>query len=167
MIGGAAISLFLLLGAAGGLAAGSLSDRIGRKAILLGSLALATPCLLAFLHGPLNLLLPMIAVSGLFVLSSTPVGVVAAQECLPGRTGLVSGLVMGLAWGVGGLALVPIGWLADRFGLISVMSVVSLLPLAAAALMFLYHEPRNGNANAEEPSASGGLESVSVRSETS
>ncbi|MBN1857848.1 MFS transporter [Candidatus Bipolaricaulota bacterium] len=167
LLGGAAISLFLLLGAAGGLAAGSLSDRIGRKAILLGSLALATPCLVAFLYGPLNLLLPLIAVSGLFVLSSTPVGVVAAQECLPGRTGLVSGLVMGLAWGVGGLALVPIGWLADRFGLISVMTIVSLLPLAAAALMFLYHEPRSGNDNAEEPSASIGLESVSVRSGTS
>ncbi len=146
LAGGAAISLFLLLGAAGGLAAGSLSDRIGRKVILLGSLALATPCLLAFLYGPTSLLLPLIAASGLFVLSSTPVGVVAAQECLPGRTGLVSGLVMGLAWGVGGLALAPIGWLADQWGLIPVMSGVSFLPLAAAALMLAYHEPRSENA---------------------
>jgi len=145
LMGGAAISLFLLLGAAGGLVAGSLSDRVGRKAILLGSLALATPCLIAFLHAPAILLLPTIAASGLFALSSTPVGVVAAQECLPGRTGLVSGLVMGLAWGVGGLALAPVGWLADLFGLIPVMSVVSLLPLAAAVLMLFYREPREGD----------------------
>lgn len=143
LTGGAAISLFLLLGAAGGLVAGSLSDRVGRKVVLLGSLALAAPCFLAFLYGPTILLLPTIAAAGLFALSSTPVGVVAAQECLPGRTGLVSGLVMGLAWGVGGLALVPIGWLADRLGLVPVMSVVSLLPLVAAALMFAYHEPGN------------------------
>jgi len=138
--GGAAISAFFLTGAAGGFFAGNLSDRFGRKAILLGSMALASPALLLFLHGPTILLLPIIAVAGLFALSSNPVGVVAAQECLPGRTGLVSGLIMGLAWGVGGLALTPIGWLADRFGLIQVMTVVALLPLAAAALMIFYKD---------------------------
>ena len=138
--GAAAISAFLLTGAAGGFLAGNLSDRFGRKAILLGSMALAGPSLLLFLYGPTSLLLPVIAVAGLFALSSNPVGVVAAQECLPGRTGLVSGLVMGLAWGVGGLALTPIGWLADRYGLIPVMTVVALLPLAAAALMLFYKD---------------------------
>lgn len=138
--GGAAISVFLLTGAVGGFFAGSLSDRIGRKAVLLGSMTLASPLLLLFLHGPANLLLPIIAVAGIFTLSSTPVGVVAAQECLPGRTGLVSGLVMGLAWGVGGLTLTPIGWLADRLGLIPVMTVVALLPLVAAVLMLFYQD---------------------------
>ena len=138
--GGAAISVFLLTGAIGGFFAGSLSDRIGRKAVLLGSMALASPLLLLFLHGPTRLLLPAIAAAGVFALSSTPVGVVAAQECLPGRTGLVSGLVMGLAWGVGGLTLTPIGWLADRLGLIPVMTVVALLPLVAAAMMLFYHD---------------------------
>ena len=139
-VGGVAISVFLLTGAIGGFFAGSLSDRIGRKAVLLGSMALASPLLLLFLHGPTSLLLPIIAITGLFALSSTPVGVVAAQECLPGRTGLVSGLVMGLAWGVGGLALTPIGWLADRFGLIPVMTVVALLPILAAGIMLFYRD---------------------------
>ena len=139
-VGAAAISVFLLTGAVGGFFAGSLSDRIGRKAVLLGSMALASPLLLLFLHGPTSLLLPVIAFAGVFALSSTPVGVVAAQECLPGRTGLVSGLVMGLAWGVGGLTLTPIGWLADRLGLIPVMTVVALLPLVAAAMMLFYQD---------------------------
>ena len=139
-VGAAAISVFLLTGAVGGFFAGSLSDRIGRKAVLLGSMALASPLLLLFLHGPTSLLLPIIAVAGVFALSSTPVGVVAAQECLPGRTGLVSGLVMGLAWGVGGLTLTPIGWLADRLGLIPVMTVVALLPLLAAVMMLFYQD---------------------------
>lgn len=136
--GGASISLFLLTGAAGGFLAGNLSDRFGRKAVILGSLAFATPLFLLFLYGPSALLLPVIAAAGIFSLSATPVGVVAAQESIPGRTGLVSGLVMGLAWGVGGFALTPIGWLADRLGLVPVMSVVALLPLAAAGLMLFY-----------------------------
>jgi len=140
-IGGAAISVFLLSGAVTGFLAGSLSDRFGRKHVILTSLVLATPFYILFLHGPVSAALAFIAAAGVFGLSSIPVGVVAAQECLPGRTGLVSGLVMGLAWGVGGLALTPIGWLADRFGLIAVMTVVAFLPLAAAALMAAYREP--------------------------
>jgi len=139
-IGGAAISVFWLTGAASGLLAGNLSDRFGRKTVILTSLVLATPFYILFLHGPVSAALAFIAAAGVFGLSSVPVGVVAAQECLPGRTGLVSGLVMGLAWGVGGLALTPIGWMADRFGLIAVMTVVSFLPLAAAGLMALYRE---------------------------
>ncbi len=59
------------------------------------------------------------------LLASSPVAIVAAQECVPGRAGLVSGLVMGLAWGAGGIALTPVGWFADRFGLVSVMSVAA------------------------------------------
>jgi len=140
-IGGAAISVFMLTGAVTGFVAGNLSDRFGRKRVILTALVLATPFYILFLYGPVSAVLVFIAAAGLFGLSSIPVGVVAAQECLPGRTGLVSGLVMGLAWGVGGLALTPIGWLADRFGLIAVMTVVSFLPLAAAGLMALYREP--------------------------
>ena len=140
LAGGAAISVFMLTGAVGAFFAGNLSDRWGRKAVLLGSMVLATPLYLLFLHGPTGMLLPAIALAGLFALSATPVGVVAAQECLPGRTGLVSGLVMGLAWGMGGLALTPIGWLADMFGLITVMSLVAVLPLVGAGFMLFYRE---------------------------
>jgi len=140
LVGGAAISAFLLMGAVGSFFAGNLSDRWGRKAVLLGSMMLATPLYVLFLHGPTATLLPTIAVAGLFALSATPVGVVAAQECLPGRTGLVSGLVMGLAWGMGGLALTPIGWMADTFGLITVMTYVSILPLIGSGLMLFYKE---------------------------
>ena len=142
LAGGAVISAFMLTGAIGSFFAGNLSDRWGRKAVLLGSMLLATPMYLLFLHGPTGMLLPTIAVAGLFALSATPVGVVAAQECMPGRTGLVSGLVMGLAWGIGGLALTPIGWLADMFGLITVMSFVAVLPLVGAGFMLFYKEER-------------------------
>jgi len=148
LLGGAAISVYLLTGALAGFLAGNLSDRFGRKRVILVSFVLAPPFYLLFLYGPMSAALAFIAAAGALGLSTTPVGVVAAQECLPGRTGLVSGLVMGLAWGVGGLALTPIGWLADRLSLISVMAVVAFLPLAAAALMAAYEEPRPSKAAA-------------------
>ncbi len=140
LAGGAAISVYLFSGAITGILAGNLSDRFGRRRVILASLVLATPFYLLFLYGPLSAVLLFIAGAGVFGLSSIPVGVVAAQECLPGRTGLVSGLVMGLAWGAGGLALIPIGWLADRFGIVSVMAFVSFLPLVAAGLMAFYRD---------------------------
>jgi FSR family fosmidomycin resistance protein-like MFS transporter len=146
---GAALSLFLIAGAATEFVAGNLSDRIGRKVVIFVSLALATPLLLALVRGPAWSLLPAAALAGAATLASSPVGVVAAQECVPGRTGLVSGLIMGLAWGVGGIALTPIGWLADRLGLVSVMSVVAFLPALGAGTILFFREPARGAARRE------------------
>jgi FSR family fosmidomycin resistance protein-like MFS transporter len=138
--GGAAISAYLIGAAIFEFLAGSLSDRHGRKAVMIGSLVLATPVLLAFLYAPAILMLPLAALGGGLSLAYSPVGIVAAHECAPGRRGLVSGLVMGLAWGVGGLALTPIGWLADRYGLVRVMTFVAFLPVVAAAVLLFYRE---------------------------
>jgi FSR family fosmidomycin resistance protein-like MFS transporter len=139
--GGAAITVFLVAGVAGEFLGGTLSDRVGRRAILFGTSVLSTPPLLLLLHGPSALLWPALLASGLFLCASTPVGVVAAQESLPGRRGLVSGLVMGAAWGVGGIALTPIGRLADLYGLVPVMTGVAFLPLLSATLLLFWHEP--------------------------
>ncbi len=140
LIGGAGISVFALSGALGGFIGGTLSDRIGPKRVIFGSLILASPFLLLFLHGPAELSLVFLGLAGFFLFSSTPVGIVAAQRLLPGKVGLVSGLVMGFAWGVGGLALAPIGWLADRYGLASVMTGVAFLPIIGAAIVLFYRE---------------------------
>jgi len=145
LVGGAAISIFLITGALGGLLAGKISDRVGRKAVIFTTILLAAPFLLIFLHGPSWTMLPSLGLAGLFLFSSTPVGIVAAQEIMPGKTGLVSGIVMGMAWGVAGLALMPVGWLADRYGLVSVMTWIALLPLIAAILALFYHD-MNGKA---------------------
>lgn len=146
LLGGAAISIFLLTGALGGLLAGRISDRAGRKVVIFTTLLLAAPFLLIFLHGPTWAMLPSLSLAGLFLFSSTPVGIVAAQEILPGKTGLVSGVVMGMAWGVAGLALMPVGWLADRYGLVSVMTWIAILPALAAILTLFYHDPKREGA---------------------
>ena len=138
----AGLSTYWFAGAAGEYAAGHLSDRHGRKIVLFWTMLLATPFLLAFLYGPRILHLPFLAAAGLFIYASNPVGVVAAQECLPGQTGLVSGLVMSLAWGVGGLALAPIGRFADLHGLVPVMTGVACLPLLAGILVLFFREGR-------------------------
>jgi len=142
LLGGAAISIFLITGALGGLLAGRLSDRFGRKVVIFTTILLAAPFLLIFLHGPTWAMLPSLALAGLFLFSSTPVGIVAAQEILPGKAGLVSGVVMGMAWGVAGLALMPVGFLADQYGLVSVMTWIAFLPLLAALLTLFYHDAK-------------------------
>jgi len=140
-IGGVSITVFLLAGAIGGFLAGNLSDRFSRKLVFFACAVLSTPFFLLFLYGPPSLALICVAVAGLFIFASTPVGIVVAQELLPGKTGLVSGLVMGFAWGVSGLILVFIGRYADLYGLIPVMAGVAFLPLVAGALILLYREP--------------------------
>jgi len=141
-VGGVSITVFLFAGAIGGFLAGNLSDRFSRKLVFFACAVLSTPFFLLFLYGPLSLGLVSVALAGLFIFASTPVGIVAAQELLPGKTGLVSGLVMGFAWGVSGLILVLIGRYADLYGLVPVMTGAAFLPLVAGALILLYREPR-------------------------
>jgi FSR family fosmidomycin resistance protein-like MFS transporter len=111
---------------------------------------LATPFLLAFLYAPRSLHLPFLALAGVFLYASNPVGIVAAQECLPGRTGLVTGLVMGFAWGIGGLALGPLGRLADLYGLVPVMTWIGFLPLLSAILVLFYRENAVGKGRSRQ-----------------
>jgi len=149
-VAAAGLTTFWFAGAAGEYAAGHLSDRHGRKPILFWAMLLATPFLLAFLYAPRSLHLPFLALAGVFLYASNPVGIVAAQECLPGRTGLVTGLVMGFAWGIGGLALGPLGRLADLYGLVPVMTWIGFLPLLSAILVLFYRENAVGKGRSRQ-----------------
>ena len=140
LAGGAGISVFLLAGSIGGLIGGRLADRFGSKWVIFTGVTLATPFFLLFLHGPAPFSLPFIGAAGLFNLATLPVGIVAGQRLLPKRMAFASGLVMGLPWGIAGLTLTPIGWLADLFGLSQVMTGVAFLPLVSAACILFYRE---------------------------
>lgn len=129
MMGGTSIFIFLFCGALGGLLGGYLSDRIGRKRIILISLVFATPFLLAFLYASDVLALVSLGLAGAFLLSSIPVGLVMAQEIMPNRASTVSGLMIGFGWGMGGLAVSLVGMIADAMGLTSALAIVALLPV--------------------------------------
>ncbi len=134
-LGGLALALFALAGAAGGLIGGRLSDRLGRRPVIVGTLLMAMPFLYLFLitKGWLSAL--FMGLGGMLLMASNPVAVAFAQELAPEHRGTVSGLVMGFAWGVGGLLITLVGYLGDLLGLETALALLTtaLLPAAAVA----------------------------------
>ena len=134
MAGALPLTCFLLTGALGGLAGGPLADRFGRRNVILGSMLFASPFLFGFLHTSGWISWGLLLMGGLVLQLSLPVNVVFAQELLPAQMSTVSGLMMGFAWGVAGLLLAALGWFADRFGLVAMLSGVAFAPAVGAAL---------------------------------
>ncbi|MGO4547964.1 MFS transporter [Paenibacillus sp. 2TAB23] len=129
--------LFMAAGVAGTFLGGILADRIGRKKMMLLSILGAAPFALALPHLPLPLVYPLIVLLGFILQSGFSVSVVYAQELMPGKVGTASGLITGLAFGMGGLGAVVLGHLADSRSLSFVMLACSLLPLIGMLAMLL------------------------------
>jgi FSR family fosmidomycin resistance protein-like MFS transporter len=133
------ISVFLLAGVVGTFLGGILSDRIGRKAVIMLSMVVSLPLLvlLPYTGGILTLIL--LALIGLILISSFATTVVLAQEMMPGYVGVASGLTIGFSIGLGGVGAMILGWIADMYGVPSVFTVLSFLPLAG--LFFIWILP--------------------------
>jgi FSR family fosmidomycin resistance protein-like MFS transporter len=130
----AALTVMLVMGALGTLVGGRTADRIGRRAVLVGCMAVLTPAiLLVLVAGPVLGYVAM-AVCGFFAVGTFSVTVVLGQEFLPGRIGIASGVTLGAAIGVGGITTTLLGILADHAGLTPVLLVVAAFPLPALAL---------------------------------
>jgi MFS transporter, FSR family, fosmidomycin resistance protein len=123
------IFVFLASGVLGTFLGGPLSDRFGKRNLILFSLLGATPLALLLPHVSLVWVYPIMALIGFVILSSFSVTVVYAQELVPGKIGMVSGLIVGLAFGMGALGAVVLGKMADSYGLPFVMIFCSVLPL--------------------------------------
>ena len=120
-------------GACGGLLGGYLSDKVGRRRIILLSLILSVPFFYLFLLSTGVLAAVGLGLAGFFLMSSIPVVLVMSQEIMPGRVGMVSGLMMGFGWGIGGLCVALVGMLADSVGLTSALALVGGFPLIGFA----------------------------------
>jgi MFS transporter, FSR family, fosmidomycin resistance protein len=128
------LALMLLTGGAGTLVAGPLADRVGRRPVLLGSLALTGPLIAAYLvvGGLVGTL--ALALVGACVIGTFGVSMVMGQEYLPNRIGMASGLTVGFGIGIGGVGAVVVGALADRIDLDVALQVAAAVPVAAFAL---------------------------------
>lgn len=129
----AAVSFYLFLSGIGGFLGGPLADRFGPRRVIIWSLLAAVPFLaLAPLSSGWTLTL-LLAVGGFLLQSTLPVNVTFGQAIAPVSAATVSSLMMGFAWGTGGLLVPVVGMLADRAGLGVAMATVGLVPVLAAA----------------------------------
>jgi len=136
------LTVFLAGGAAAGLYGGHLSDRVGRRRVIVMSMLLYPifMSLMILSTGPIRWILA--AASGAALLSSFSVTIVLAQEILPGNLGLASGLILGLGFGMGGLGAAVSGWIADMVGLYKMAWVLALMPLLGSLIGAFIRTPK-------------------------
>jgi FSR family fosmidomycin resistance protein-like MFS transporter len=141
--------VMLLAGAAGTLLLGPVADRIGLRTTLVITQALVTPLVLVFVYvggipGAIALMLVGVCVVGTF-----GVTMVLSQLYLPRHVGMASGLSVGLAMGVGGVAAVILGAVADAIDLKTALTICALAPALGVVICFRLPAP---SARGQSPS---------------
>lgn len=133
------IYLFIFLGAvaAGTMIGGPVGDRVGRKHVIWGSILGVLPFTLALPYASLFWTAILSVIIGVVLASAFTAILVYAQELMPGKVGMVSGLFFGLAFGMGGIGAAILGKLADMTSIAFVYHVCSYLPLIGLLTAFL------------------------------
>jgi FSR family fosmidomycin resistance protein-like MFS transporter len=140
---GTMVSLFTVAGAISGLLAGHLSDRIGYKLVFYFSFGLTTPCFYLLLYLPGNWIYFSVCLAGFFALATMPLGVAMAQELAPRGRSMASSLMMGLAFGTGGMMTPITGMLADMFSIRPVLFFLAIIPFLTIGLIFFLPEVKS------------------------
>ncbi|MES2665566.1 MAG: MFS transporter [Pseudomonadota bacterium] len=133
--------IFLVAVAAGTIIGGPIGDRIGRRRVILWSILGILPLTIAV---PLLPLVPSViaaALAGMILASAFPAMVVYAQDLMPQSTGMVAGLLFGLAFGIAAFGAAGLGVLADYWGIVAVYQICAFLPLLGL-VAFLLPEPK-------------------------
>lgn len=129
---GAIVALYLFSSGLGGFVGGPLADRYGAKKIIILSLLLSVPFLVS---APMLQRWPFVivlAIGGFFLQSTLPVNVTYGQTIAPVSAATVSSLMMGFAWGTGGLSVPLVGLIADRIGIEPTLSIMAVIPVFGA-----------------------------------
>ncbi len=135
----AQIYLFVFLGAValGTIMGGPIGDRVGRKYVIWCSILGVLPFTLMLPYANLFWTVIFSVIIGTILASAFPAIVVYAQELLPGKLGMISGLFFGLAFGTAGIAAALLGQLADHTSIGFVYRAVSFMPLLGLLAIFL------------------------------
>lgn len=128
---------FLVAGAVGTFFGGPLSDRFGKKRIISFSMLAVLPFSLLLPFMPSVVAFIFLLLTGFILMTSFSVTVVYAQELVPGKIGLMSGLTVGLAFGMGAVGSVGLGTIADLIGLPTMISAIGVLPLIGLTAFLL------------------------------
>ncbi len=135
----AQIQLFIFLAAvaAGTIIGGPVGDRIGRRYVIWASILGVLPFTLMLPHANLLWTTMLTVIIGLVLASAFAAILVFAQELVPGRTGMISGMFFGFAFGMGGIGAAVLGQLADHIGIEAVYRICAWLPAIGLLAWFL------------------------------
>jgi FSR family fosmidomycin resistance protein-like MFS transporter len=128
------VALFLLGGAAGTFIGASLSDRFGRKTVIVISMLFSAPLIALFPRVSTLMTPALIFLAGLSLVASFATTLVLAQEMMPGNVGVASGLTVGFSFGLGSVGTTVLGAVADATSLQMVLNILAVLPLAGVGL---------------------------------
>jgi FSR family fosmidomycin resistance protein-like MFS transporter len=134
--------VFLAANAAGAFIGGPLGDRFGRKIVIWFSIVGALPFTLALPYAGLTASAVLTVFIGLIISSTTSSIIVFAQELVPHRFGMISGVFFGVAFGIGGLGAAVLGKLADHTSIAFVYQICSFLPAIGLLAVFLPKMPQ-------------------------
>lgn len=121
--------VFVVSTAAGTLVGGPVGDRYGRKPVIWVSILGTAPFSILMPHVGLPLTVVLSFCAGFMLSSAFPAILLYAQELLPTKLGMISGLFFGFAFGVGGIASAVLGDFADRYGIEAVYNFCAYTPL--------------------------------------
>ena len=133
---GVIVSLYNIAGALSGVISGHLSDRIGYKPIYYSANFLATIFLYLFLYLPGAWIYVNAFLAGFFIMATLPLAVAMAQEFAPRGKSMISSLMMGLAYGTGGILTPVTGKFADVYSIRSALGILAILPVLTVFLIY-------------------------------
>jgi MFS transporter, FSR family, fosmidomycin resistance protein len=134
--------IFLAANAVGAFLGGPLGDRFGRKYVIWFSILGALPFTLALPYAGLYASAVLTVIIGLIISSTTSSIIVFAQELMPHRFGMISGVFFGVAFGIGGLGAAVLGKVADHTGIAFVYQICAFLPAIGLLAVFLPKMPK-------------------------
>lgn len=146
LLAGKMVTTFLISGTIGTLVGSRVADRWGHKKFLSLTMFLMIPLLFLFLRVQGFGAFVILALSGFVLIASFSVTVVMAQDLLPGKLGMASGLMVGFAIGTGGLGVTLLGLVADSWGVPAALQTLTVMPLIGFFLCLLlpsasFHSP--------------------------